>query len=189
MLYREIEANLFSAWAGEPIPTVINVPVFEGGEQVGLEAVAIDMSLPLNIEMLWSAEELAAYGLYLPAPAVDLPAGKVSTGQHVARVGGVVRFVDELEDIPPPALSDYQLAIQTLIDSTAQGRNYDSGNSCVSYVGDPNATYDAEAVAFRNWRSSVWTYAYAELAKVQAGTRSQPTVEAFLGELPAIAWP
>lgn len=88
-----------------------------------------------------------------------------------------------------PEISDYQAAIQSLIDSTARERNYDSGNSCVSYVGDPNAVYDAEAVAFRNWRSAVWTYAYGELAKVQAGERTQPTIETFLAELPTIDWP
>jgi len=30
----------------------------------------------------------------------------------------------------------------------------------------------------------VWAYAYAELAKVMAGEREQPTVETFLAELP-----
>jgi len=47
----------------------------------------------------------------------------------------------------------------------------------------------AEAAAFAAWRDAVWTYAYAELAKVQAGQRAQPTVTDLIAELPAIIWP
>lgn len=134
----------------------------------------------------WTAGpyRLAAY-----ADRTEVPEGKQVASSLKSIVDGVPTITDTFEDIPPPALSDYQSAIQSLIDGTAQERNYDSGNSCVSYVGDPNATYDGEATAFRDWRSSVWTYAYGELAKVQAGTRAQPTVEAFLAELPALTWP
>jgi hypothetical protein len=99
MLYREITAGAFSAWRGEPIPKVLTVPVFENGVQTGAKEVQDNISLPLNIEALWPDEALAAYGLYRPAEAVPLPEGKVSEGQHVERVEGVVRFVDELEDM------------------------------------------------------------------------------------------
>lgn len=44
-------------------------------------------------------------------------------------------------------------------------------------------------MAFVAWRDAVWTYAYAELDKVLAAEREQPSVEAFIGELPVIAWP
>jgi hypothetical protein len=35
----------------------------------------------------------------------------------------------------------------------------------------------------------VWTYSTAELVKVLAGGRWQPSVEAFMAELPALQWP
>lgn len=56
---------------------------------------------PLNIEALWTAQELADIGLYLPAvPAI--PNGKIVTGESVARVNGQVTYVYTLEDAPPP---------------------------------------------------------------------------------------
>ncbi|MDP2801871.1 MAG: hypothetical protein Q8O26_08315 [Phreatobacter sp.] len=67
------------------------------------------------------------------------------------------------------------------------GRGYSSILSAASYDGDP--VFGAEGAAAKAWRTAVWTYAYAELAKVQAGERPLPTVAAFVAELPAIAWP
>lgn len=99
MLYRETAPNVFPPWTGEPIPTVINVPVFEGGVQVGTQPVEDAISLPLNIEDLWPDEDLAAYDLYRPAQAMPLPDGQMSTGGHVERVNGVVRFVFETEAV------------------------------------------------------------------------------------------
>ncbi|SDJ19164.1 Putative peptidoglycan binding domain-containing protein [Agrobacterium fabrum] len=41
--------------------------------------------------------------------------------------------------------------------------------------------------AFVAWRDNVWVYAYRQLAKVQGGQRSQPTIEQFLAEIAPIA--
>lgn len=111
MLYREITAGAFSAWTGEPIPMVLTVPVFENGVQTGSKEVQDNVSLPLNIEALWADQALAAYGLFRPAEAMPVPDGKLSTGEHVERVEGVVRFVHELEDAPVifPPLTPRQL--------------------------------------------------------------------------------
>lgn len=38
------------------------------------------------------------------------------------------------------------------------------------------------------WRDAVWLYAYAELDKVMASEREQPSVDEFIGELPVIEW-
>jgi len=35
----------------------------------------------------------------------------------------------------------------------------------------------------------VWTYSTAELVKVLAGERAQPSAEEFMAELPAFQWP
>lgn len=90
---------------------------------------------------------------------------------------------------PVPQLDDYRGAIQAHVDMTAQARSYDSGITCASYVGSTNPGWAAEAAAFVAWRDAVWVYAYTELAKVEAGTRPQPSVGEIIAELPAMAWP
>jgi hypothetical protein len=89
----------------------------------------------------------------------------------------------------PPALDDYRRAIQAHLDATAQQRGYDSIHTAVGYRDDPNPAYAAEAEALFTWRSAVWTFTFAEMAKVQTGQRLQPTVSDLIGELPAIIWP
>lgn len=89
----------------------------------------------------------------------------------------------------PVTLDDFRRAIQAHIDTTAQLRSYDSGVTCASYVGSTNPDWAAEATAFVAWRDAVWGFAYAELAKVEAGMRPQPSIAEFLGELPALTWP
>jgi len=86
-------------------------------------------------------------------------------------------------------LGDYRSAIQAHVDATARARDYDSGVSCASWVASTNPAWSAEAQAFVAWRDAVWAYAYTELAKVEAGQRTQPTIDALLVELPAMAWP
>jgi hypothetical protein len=94
---------------------------------------------------------------------------------------------------PTPVEGDYQIAVQSLIDATAAARNYTDGNSCVSYVGDTvNPQWAAEAAWFKDWRSQVWAYVFAQLALVTSGQRTQPTVAALISEITAkfpINWP
>lgn len=99
-----------------------------------------------------------------------------------------------LEDLSPPGESaitvdDYRRAIQAHVDATAQSQNYDSGVTCSSYVNSTNPVWAAQATAFVAWRDAVWACAYAELDKVQAGEREQPSVAEIIAELPAMIWP
>ena len=80
MLYLE-NLNGFAPWAGEPINGLRHPP---------------------NIDQLWSPDDLAAIGLHDPAPAASLLSGKRVVSTTVQRVNGVVQFVHELEDTPPP---------------------------------------------------------------------------------------
>lgn len=88
-----------------------------------------------------------------------------------------------------PTITDYENAIQNLVDSTARERQFADGVSLASYVASTKPKWAAEAQAFVAWRDYVWTSAYAELEKVQSGQRPQPTVEQFLSEIVRIAWP
>ena len=88
-----------------------------------------------------------------------------------------------------PKVEDYQSAIQALVDETARGKQFNDGVTIASYVASTREDWAAQAQAFVAWRDDVWTYAYAELSKVQGGVREQPTIAAFLAELPEIVWP
>lgn len=104
---------------------------------------------------------------------------------------GSSRFVDGLVivDTPEagPTITDYENAIQNLVDSTARERQFRDGVTLASYIGSTKPKWAAEAQAFVAWRDNVWSYAYSELAKVQAAQRQQPTVEQFLAEIAPIA--
>lgn len=86
-------------------------------------------------------------------------------------------------------MATFQTAIQEHVDQAARSRQYNDGVTLASYTASTIPTWQADAVVFVVWRDAVWVYAYAELDKVQGGERDAPTVEAFIAELPAIAWP
>jgi len=73
--------------------------------------------------------------------------------------------------------------VQAHLDAEAQTKGYESILSACSYAAYAN-TYQVEGQSFIVWRGAVWDYCYAELAKIQAGTRTEPTLDAFLLELP-----
>lgn len=85
-------------------------------------------------------------------------------------------------------LSDYEDAIQAMVDATAKEKLFRDGVTLASYTSSTNPQWVAEATAFVAWRDQVWAYAYTELAKIQSGLRAQPIVEDFLTEIVPIGW-
>jgi hypothetical protein len=83
----------------------------------------------------------------------------------------------------------YTAAIQGHLDAKAREQQYDGIQTAITYRDDPNPQFAAEGAALFTWRSAVWTYSTAELAKVLSGERDRPSVEAFITELPAFVWP
>ncbi|WP_164823497.1 hypothetical protein [Sinorhizobium meliloti] len=79
-------------------------------------------------------------------------------------------------------------ALQAHLDANARERQHDVIQTAITYRGDPNPQFSAKGEALFAWRS-VWTYSTAELVKVLAGERPQPSVEEFMAELPAFEWP
>ena len=81
--------------------------------------------------------------------------------------------------------------VQELIDSTANQKRYDTGESCCSYVGDPDEEFNADAVAFQAWRGRCWRICYNILDSVKAGTVAPEDVtdEYVLERLPVMEWP
>lgn len=90
-------------------------------------------------------------------------------------------------DIPTEA--DFAAAIQAHIDGTARAREYNDAVTCASYAASTIPAWRADGEAFVSWRDGVWAYAFEQLALVQAGQRTQPTIAELIAELPPIAWP
>lgn len=80
--------------------------------------------------------------------------------------------------------------VQELIDSTAHTRGYDNGVSCVSYEGDPDEIFNAEAVAFKRWRGCCWRTCYNILSSVEHGTVDVDDVtwQYVYERLPVLEW-
>jgi len=140
------------------------------------------MSEVYYVERDGNGAVVAVYGV--PQPGITDPEPLPETDPEVAAILN--------PPAPPPepqTLEDYRAAIRAHVDATAQTRDYDNAVSCASYVNSTNPTWADEASAFVAWRDQVWGYAFAELKKVENGQRQQPSIEAFIAELPPIEWP
>lgn len=79
------------------------------------------ISHPLNIEDAWPEEDLAKLRLYKPVTP-QVPEGKRIVGRTVGRENGVVTWIFQLEDAPPPepekaAVETEIASIKTQLDS------------------------------------------------------------------------
>jgi len=103
MLYLETFHG-FVPWTGQPINDVLH---------------------PREIEQRWTAAELAAIGLYSPAPGEEVPEGYRILNSTVARVEGEVRFVYDIEPVLPTLDDLYGERDRRL----AEGFDYDFGDA------------------------------------------------------------
>lgn len=109
-----------------------------------------------------------------------------------------------MTDAPPAQPSEEQLiahfdgVIQAHLDETAHKRGYGPNAgylpmqptvSICTYINDPNARFAAEAQAFLNFRSAVWTQALVVLEQVRAGQRQIPSDVELIAAMPAVEWP
>lgn len=115
------------------------------------------------------------------------PEDRVTVVADETQLDAVLRHLGQASPIAD--VGDYRAAIQAHIDAMAASKAYNDAVTLAGYVASTNALWAAEAAAFLGWRDAVWAYAYGELAKVQDGSRAQPSVQALVAELPDIAWP
>ena len=95
---------------------------------------------------------------------------------------------DDQQQTLEEASKPYLTAMDNMMTETARALGYDSVLSCISYVGSGNATRAAQAVAMRDWRDACYDAAaalQAQYAEAVATGGTLPTVEEFLGMLPA----
>lgn len=111
------------------------------------------------------------------------------TGEKIERPMTPEEIAELEASLPRPTITDYENAIQNLVDTTARERQFSDGVTLASYTASTKPKWAAEAKAFVAWRDRVWVYAYRELEQVTIGARYQPTVLEFLAELEPIVWP
>lgn len=80
-------------------------------------------------------------------------------------------------------------AIQVYLDNEAQAHYYDGILSLCSYATSTNLKFGPEGLAGVAWRDACWALGYAVLAECEAGTRTIPTVDELLAEMPVMEWP
>ncbi len=83
-------------------------------------------------------------------------------------------------EAPQPTLAALRAGaiqrVQSLLDAQAQAWGYDSIFTAITYLGDPNPAFAAEALALRDWRSATWTATWAN--------EGAPNLDALLAALP-----
>lgn len=79
--------------------------------------------------------------------------------------------------------------VEEFLDSTVLAKDYKNVIHACSYVESSVPQYKAEALAVVAWRDLVWGKAYEIQNAILAGSRTVPTREEFLAEMPALEWP
>jgi len=74
-------------------------------------------------------------------------------------------------------------SVQYLLDNEAKNKGYDNIISACTYASFTNP-FQEEGQKFVEWRGNVWATCYQILTEVDSGTRSEPTWEELLVELP-----
>lgn len=152
--------------------------------------------------MKYSAQEKAFYdpaihGANIPADAVEITREQhqaLLAGQAAGQVitsgeNGAPVLADPPAPTPQQLLASMTAAIDAHVDDVARSRSYSGAVSLASYVASTNATWAAEAQAFVAWRDAVWSFALAELARVEAGEIQPPALADLIASLPVITWP
>ena len=122
----------------------------------------------------------------------EIPEGQYLCHHYEFRDNKLYRtffLVDSREDIRLYTVKDYENAVQKYLDDTVQQKGYDNVYTCLSYKGDPDPIFSADADAVLSWRSTVWRTAQGILNDWQQGKIEQPTVSQVLAQLPTLVWP
>jgi hypothetical protein len=82
-----------------------------------------------------------------------------------------------------------EIALRERLDAFSQTRRYDNIISLATYANSNNLTRKAEGQYGVDARDAHWDAIIAIEAEVLAGTRTLPTVDEVMAEMPALVWP
>lgn len=127
------------------------------------------------------------YPLEDNAPAYDSSTHRVNGISYELQVNKVVKVYDIVtipqEELMQAAAKAAEQAVQSTINSKCVELGYDNENSIAKYLVAENPFY-TECKAISLWIGAVWTYANKVQTDVLAGTRTMPTIEELVAELP-----
>lgn len=115
--------------------------------------------------------------------------GKEIYAKAVAGEFGSIAPYQAPEKTPEQIQVELTDAIQAHLDQTAKIRGYDGILSLCTYATSTNPVFAAEGQAGVVWRDLAWDHGWAVLADVKSGSRSIPTAEELISEMPKIEWP
>lgn len=85
-------------------------------------------------------------------------------------------------------IENIKVAVQNVLDETAQSKGYDDGKMLATYVFDDDETFKKEGIAYVKWRGKVWRYCYDKLAEYQSGQIECPSVDDIINNMPKMEW-
>lgn len=138
------------------------------------------------------AETLKSYG-YLPIvgsePKYNRLTHRIGNVTYTVGENEVVKTYEVVEipkeEIIATTVKAMEEAIEDHINTTVKARGYNSQDSIAKYLVSGNPFY-AECTAISLWIGSVWVYSHQVQADVMAGTRTMPTIEELIAELPEL---
>lgn len=107
----------------------------------------------------------------------DLPVGKSIADCDWIAGNAVAKVV-------LPSLSDYEAAVQNMLDAKAKQFGYDDIKSACTYAGDPDPIFNDQGTKLKAWRSQCWRKCYDVSAQVESHQIDQPTVDELIGMMP-----
>lgn len=83
----------------------------------------------------------------------------------------------------------YESEVEAHLDAVAKEQGYNTIYTAISYIGSTDPKWNAEGIALRDWRDSVWLATHGILNDVVAEVRTLPTIEQVIAELPEYEHP
>ena len=121
---------------------------------------------------------------------IELLLGQARGLRIVSDEEGRPALISQPEPTTEQLKEQFIATIQAHMDAEAKKAGYDDVKSAVTYADEPSVPkFQLEGMAFREWRSLVWAFAYSLFDAVMAGTRQMPTIEGIISELPVLHLP